>query len=117
MSSQALILSKVGSGEIGIDYGRDEFRFLPSFGSRLADYEAVPCIEDFMKDYLHIAKKLDYGNPQTPSTQGADFLNDERQRLCELLTQEIRVVRKLSNEEADWTLDIVGGDADVRWRG
>lgn len=64
-----------------------------------------------MKDYLHKAKELDYGKSQTPSVQGADFLNDERQRLCELLTQEIQIVRKLSNEEADWTLDIVGGNA------
>lgn len=70
-----------------------------------------------MKDYLHMTKKLYYGNPQTPSTEGADFLNNERQRLCELLTQEIQVVRRLSAEEADWTLDIVGGNADVWWRG
>jgi hypothetical protein len=75
----------------------------------LWDSEVMPCTEDLVDDYLQSTEKLDYhGLLPLEENHKSRGLHHERQQLCQKLVQEIRAVRKISNEEADWTLDIVG---------
>ena len=93
-----------------IDYKNDKLgRYINPVGNR--HYYDIPCMENTIQDYLDEVKQIDYENVKTLDLHGAVCLNDERQRLCKLLVQEIRHVRNLSNEEADWTLDIVSSNA------
>jgi hypothetical protein len=75
------------------------------------DYYSIPCTEDLVDDYLQSTEKLDYRGLPLLETHRNHGLHHERQRLCQKLIQEIRIVRKMSDEEAEWTLDIVGEDS------
>ena len=71
----------------------------------------MPQFEDILGDYLHHAGALKY--PFAPSTGAAKEcqIHEERERICRNLLQKIAEVRQMTDEEADWTLDIVGGDS------
>lgn len=64
-----------------------------------------------MNDYLQATEKLDYHSLLLLDNYAGRGPHDERQRLCQMLVREIQATRnrKMSEGEADWTLDIVGG--------
>ena len=70
----------------------------------------MPRIEDIVDDYLQSTEELHYEGSPLLGVQESHKVHHDRQRLSEKLIEEIRTVRKMSDEEADWTLDIVGQD-------
>lgn len=71
----------------------------------------MPQIEGLLGDYLRDAEELKY--PVAPSTGGTKEyqIHEERERICRNLLQKVSEIRQMTDEEADWTLDIVGGDS------
>lgn len=93
-----------------VDYGNDRF-WVEFHDPHPRDHDTMPQIEELLGDYLRDAEELKY--PVVPSTGGTKEyqIHEQRERICRSLLQKVGEVRHMTNEEADWTLDIVGGDS------
>ena len=99
-----------------IDHDRDEFIDITGFPISEWNY-STPCIDDLIENYLRSTEMLEYDFPPLHNYKGHG-IHPERQRLCQMLVQKVNTVRKLSNEEADWDLDIVSGNRQwLQWLG
>ena len=90
-----------------IDY--DEDKFTEFFNIDLDwDDQPMPCINDLVEDYIRYADQLNYPTVESVEENKYGGLNAQRKHLCEMLMQKVEEVRGLTDDEADWTLDIVG---------
>ncbi|KAF2708608.1 hypothetical protein K504DRAFT_455574 [Pleomassaria siparia CBS 279.74] len=96
-----------------IDYNKDEFGSC-IYSSFPLGSDSIPCIKTVIDDYLQSMEKIEYHGLPVPDKDKGHGLDHERQRLCQMLVEEIGAVRKMSDEEADWTYDIVGGNMDTK---
>ena len=102
---------KVRDGFVhAVDYGND--LFLTDIRNLCRrDYDPMPPIGDLLGDYLDHAGALKYPFASSLGATKECQIHEQRERICRNLLQKIAEVRQMTDEEADWTLDIVGGDS------